>query len=48
MGIRAVPQDTEAVNGRVEPNTMRHCREEESGAMFKRHPTRPWRGERAA
>ena len=48
MGIRAVPQDTEAANGHVELNTVRHCREEESGAMFIRHPIRPWRRERAS
>jgi hypothetical protein len=48
VGIRAMSQNAEAINSRVEPNTVRHRREEERGAMLERHPLRPRRRERAA
>jgi hypothetical protein len=48
VGIRAMSQNAEAINSHVEPNTVRHRRKEERGAMLERHPLRPRRGERAA
>ena len=41
-------QNTEAIKSRVEPNTVRHRREEERGAMLERHPLRPRSRELAA